>query len=82
MAPMPLNLLCLRYHPKGEDDLEALNQLNQQLMEKINASGKAFLTHTKLNGAYVLRVCIGQTEVKQRHVEALWESLKQLGNTL
>jgi aromatic-L-amino-acid decarboxylase len=82
MAPMPLNLLCLRYHPEGENDLEVLNQLNQKLLEEVNTRGEAFLTHTKLNGAYVLRVCIGQTEVQQRHVEALWEELKALSTEM
>jgi aromatic-L-amino-acid decarboxylase len=73
LAPAPLNLICFRYHPTGTDDLTKLNQLNEQILAALNATGKLYLTHTKLNGAYTLRMVIAQTAVTQADVDAAWE---------
>jgi aromatic-L-amino-acid decarboxylase len=72
LAPVDFNLVCFRYKPLNINDLEELNQLNAQLLEQINQSGKAYLTHTKLNDIYTLRLVMGQTQVEVRHLEAIW----------
>ncbi len=63
-APAPLNLVCFR-HKSGE-------AANQTIMDRLNASGDLFLTHTKLNGKMTLRLSIGQTHTQARHVEKAW----------
>ena len=73
LAPVPLNLVCFRYKPSETISLEELNQLNEALEQKINETGKAYITHTKLDDKYTLRVCIGQTNVEQKHVNNLLE---------
>lgn len=74
LAPVPLNTVCFRFRPAGKNlSLEELNRLNAGLLERLNDSGKVYLTHTKLNDIYTLRMVIGQTHVEQRHVEAAWE---------
>jgi aromatic-L-amino-acid decarboxylase len=73
LAPAPLNLICFRYHPQGMDDLTKLNQLNERILAALNATGKLYLTHTKLNGAYTLRMVIAQTAVTQADVDAAWK---------
>ena len=83
LAPVPLNLVCFRYVTSDKNlSLEELNDLNKQLESNINKTGKAFITHTKLDGKYTLRVCIGQTEVQKRHVDQfiglLEEQIRQL----
>ncbi len=78
MAPVPLNTVCFRWKPAGVDDIEKLNHLNAELLETLNQSGKAYLTHTKLNGAYVLRMVIGQTNVTAEHVEHVWELIRKI----
>lgn len=75
LAPTPLNLVCFRYKPEGMMDEGQLNGLNTKLLKSMNDSGKVYLTHTKLNGAYTLRVCIGQTYINQSHVDTLWNVL-------
>jgi aromatic-L-amino-acid decarboxylase len=60
----PLNLVCFRL--RGDD------ATNQWLLELLNASGKMYLTHTKLDGRYVLRMSIGATQTQRRHVENAW----------
>ncbi len=67
----PLNLVCLR-HVDGDER-------TQTILESINDSGRAFLTHTKLNGRYVIRVSIGGTRTGRRNVEALWRALCDRG---
>lgn len=80
LAPVVLNAICFRYHPKDLHDLEELNQLNKNLLEALNATGKMYLTHTKLKGIYTLRLVIGQTEVQQHHVDTAWDLISKMGS--
>ena len=68
LAPVPLNLVCFA-HRAGDD-------FNHQLLERLNSSGKLYMTHTVLNGRYVLRFCVGQTYTEERHVRAAWELIQ------
>jgi aromatic-L-amino-acid/L-tryptophan decarboxylase len=70
-APAPLNLVCFR-HKAGD-------AANQMIMDRLNASGDLFLTHTKLNGKLTLRLCVGQTHTKARHVENAWKRIREEG---
>jgi len=56
MAPVPLSLVCFRYRPSCITGTENVNRINEELLTIINASGKIFLTHTKLKGQYTLRM--------------------------
>ncbi len=76
VTPRTLNLLCFRYKPKNIKDNGKLNRLNEELLHKINSGGQAFLTHTKLNGIYTLRMVIGQTNVTKEHVQKTWELIR------
>jgi aromatic-L-amino-acid/L-tryptophan decarboxylase len=68
-APTPFSLICFRY--RGSDDD------NRALLERINASGKAFLSHTVLNGQFVLRLAIGNIATEWRDLEEVWELIQQ-----
>jgi aromatic-L-amino-acid decarboxylase len=46
-------------------------------MERLNRSGHLFLTHTKLDGKFTLRLCVGQTNTQERHVERAWERIQE-----
>ena len=46
-------------------------------MDRLNRSGDLFLTHTKLNGKLTLRLCVGQTNTQQRHVENAWKRIRR-----
>ena len=76
MAPVPINTVCFRYHPAGIEEQQQLNEINHQVMDKLNDGGKLFLTHTKLNGNFVMRMVPGQTTVEKRHVEQAWELIQ------
>ena len=66
-AEPPLNLVCFRH--KGGDDF------NKALMERLNDSGKLYLTHTVLGGRFTLRLCVAQTHTEERHVAAAWSAI-------
>ncbi len=68
-APVPLNLVCFR-HIAGDDD-------NQRLLDRLNASGKLYLTHTRLNGKLTLRLVVGQTHTQAKHVSQAWELIQE-----
>lgn len=81
-APVPLNTVCFRYKPHQAGSVEAENRLNMQLMENLNASGKIFLTHTKVNDRVILRMVIGQTEVRKDHVDRAWKLIQEYARVL
>ena len=73
MAPVPLNLICFRFHPEGMDDDADLDRLNESILRRLNDSGKIFLTQTRLNGKYVIRFVAGQTHTTFEHVKKGWK---------
>ena len=75
MAPFVMNVLCIRYHPNDITDENELNNINEKIVQDINATGKFYLSGTKLNGKYVIRVVIGQTNVTENHVNELYNML-------
>jgi aromatic-L-amino-acid decarboxylase len=66
-VPAPLNLVCFR-HRNGD-------QINRQLLDRLNHSGALYLTHTVLNDRYTLRFCVSQTWTEARHVEQAWQKI-------
>src|SRR5688500_533155 len=76
VAPVPFSLVCFRYAPAGtsEADREAANSA---ILERVNASGSAYVSHTKLDGRYVLRLAIGNLRTERRHVEHAWRLLRE-----
>jgi len=77
LAPVPLSLVCFRYKPASFTGHENLNQINEELLRELNHTGKIFLTHTKLNGQYALRMSIAGTLTTQQHVEKAWELIRE-----
>jgi len=53
-----------------------LNRINEELLERINKTGKIFISHTTLNDVYTLRMVISQTNVTQEHVDEAWDLIK------
>jgi aromatic-L-amino-acid decarboxylase len=75
LAPVPLSLVCFRYAPAGTDEAER-ERLNREILERVNARGRVFLSHTKLGGTYTLRLAIGNIRTDQRHIALAWQELR------
>ncbi|MCH7824776.1 MAG: aspartate aminotransferase family protein [Acidobacteria bacterium] len=70
----PLNLVCF-WHRAGDE-------FTRQLHQRLNASGRLYLTHAMLNGRYTLRMAIGQTHTEAEHVERAWQLMSDLATEL
>jgi len=83
-APRSLSLVCFRLKPRPGEEPAATDARNRSLLERLNAGGKVFLTHTVLPGVeggpgrYVLRMAIGSPRTEERHVRAAWDRLAAL----
>lgn len=75
-APSPVATVCFRAHPEGVDKESALDDLNEQLMERVNAACRAFLSHTKLGNRFTIRWAIGNLRTDEARVEETWKILK------
>ena len=75
-APVLLSLVCFRYAPPGTSD-EERERLNAEILQRVNASGEAYLSHTKLGGRYVLRLAIGQLTTTEADVRQAWDVLRR-----
>jgi aromatic-L-amino-acid decarboxylase len=80
--PQHLNVVCFRYQPRQISTVEEINQINLNLMHKLNESGEIYITHTKVKGLVTLRMVIAQTNVQERHVEKAWELIKATSKNL
>jgi aromatic-L-amino-acid/L-tryptophan decarboxylase len=71
-APPNLNLVCFR-HAAGDEATERLHRA-------LNATGRVYLTHTRLAGRYVIRASIGAWTTEERHVDSLWRLIDELAS--
>jgi aromatic-L-amino-acid decarboxylase len=74
-APVPYSLVCFRHAPAGAT-AEEPDAINERIMHAVNASGEAYLSHTKLHDRFVLRLAIGNIRTEERHVRRAWELLQ------
>jgi aromatic-L-amino-acid/L-tryptophan decarboxylase len=72
-APSPLSVVCFRL--KGGD------AANRRLLETVNSSGHFFISHTVLNGRYVLRIAVGNAGTNRQTLDRLWKLIAQLASS-
>ena len=73
-APTPFSVVCFRW--TGAGSAEEQDRFNEQLLREINAAGPFFLSHTVLQGRYVLRVAIGNLKTTREHIQSLWDLVR------
>jgi aromatic-L-amino-acid decarboxylase len=73
-APRPFSVVCFRRD--GSDEL------NEQLMARVNAAGKVYMSHTRLNDRYVLRLAVGHAETSDADVRLAWDELNRVAAEL
>jgi aromatic-L-amino-acid decarboxylase len=68
-APRPLSVVCFRREGADEE--------NEALAERVNSTGEIFISHTRLDGRYVLRLAIGNARTTEADVRRAWEVLQR-----
>jgi aromatic-L-amino-acid decarboxylase len=76
VAPVHFSLVCFRYASADVAGPRA-DALNAAILERVNASGRVYLSHTKLGGRYTLRLAIGNLRTEHRHVADAWRLLQE-----
>jgi aromatic-L-amino-acid decarboxylase len=78
MAPVSFGLVCFRYRPPELGPGEpAVDDLNRELLRRVNATRRVHLTHTELGGRYVIRMAIGQRQTERAHVAEAWRFITE-----
>ena len=81
LAPVPLSVVCFRARPAARSWTDAqLDRLNAGILDSVNASGEVFLSHTQLEGCFVLRLAVGHIRTAERHVRRAWDLLNDAMN--
>ncbi len=75
VAPSPLSVVCFRW--RGGSTPEAADRANEKILDSVNYSGEAYLSHTRLGGRTVLRLAIGNVRTEERHVRRAWELVRE-----
>jgi len=75
VAPVPFSTVVLRRVPAGSDP-EAQDRMNADILERVNRSGGAFLSHTVLGGRVSIRLAVGNLRTTGEHVRTAWELLR------
>jgi aromatic-L-amino-acid decarboxylase len=77
MAPVPFSTVVFRWVPP-ESTPEEQDQLNRSIMDRVNGTGRAFLSHTVLDGRFCLRLALGNLRTSRQHVEGTWRLMQDL----
>ncbi|MFQ5789470.1 MAG: pyridoxal phosphate-dependent decarboxylase family protein [Acidobacteriota bacterium] len=78
LAPTPFSTVCFRACPRAlrHERAQQLDRLNEELLDAVNATGEAFLSHTRLHGRFALRMAISNLRTTGEHVSRAWELLR------
>lgn len=85
VAPHPFSLICFRLRDEvagpGRTEAEA-DAANEELLRRINASGSSYLSHTKVDGRFTLRLAIGSPQTTLAHVTDTWHQIQSAAKSL
>ncbi len=82
LAPVPFSVVCFRWAPqRGAYNAAELDAANEALLATVNATGDAFLSHTRINGRLALRMAIGHERTTETHVQRAWQLVQDCAPT-
>jgi len=83
VAPHPFSLVCFRLRGDSDTtDVATIDAANEELLRRVNATGRAFLTHTRLHDRFVLRLAVGSPQTTMEHVEEAWRLIQEHAQAL
>jgi aromatic-L-amino-acid decarboxylase len=80
LAPVPFSVVCFRaitHSSSGTDGAADTDALNQRILESVNDTGEIFISHTRLDGRYAIRLAIGNLHTTEAHVARAWALLQE-----
>jgi aromatic-L-amino-acid decarboxylase len=77
-APVTMAVACFRFEPPGIS-AERCDELNERIVEAVNAGGDAYLTHTTLRGRRAMRIGVGNVLTTERHLAHAWQRIIEDG---
>jgi aromatic-L-amino-acid decarboxylase len=78
-APVSMGVVCFRFIA---GDADKIDMLNSEMVERINASGRAYLTQTKLNGRKCMRVGLGNVLTTEEHLRNVWALIQETADAI
>lgn len=76
LAPGDFSVVVFRSRPSGMAEESQLDSHNLAVLERVNASGEIYLSHTKVRGSFAIRLAVGNLRTRERHVRRAWELLR------
>src|SRR3972149_6445798 len=83
LAPTPFSVVCFRARPTDlpvgpEEERDAyFDALNERLLDAVNATGRAYLSHTRLRGRFAVRLAVGNLRTTEAHLQTAWDLLQE-----
>ena len=77
-----MNMINFRFISSENNDRKYLNNINNKLIKKLNETGKIYLSHTKIQNIISIRMPIGSTYVKKKHIKKSWDLIKKTASTI
>jgi len=85
LAPVPFSTVCFRWRPRAGGgpalDEAGLDRANARIIDAVNRTGEVFLSHTRLDGRFTIRLAIGNLRTEARHVDRAWQLLRTAATT-
>ena len=82
VSPRSLSLLNFRFRPKNITKSADIDLLNEDLLNRLNDSGRVYFTQNRVRGKFTIRWSIGQTNTQLKHVENAWSLIKRISSNL
>lgn len=80
LAPVPFSTVCFRWAPSAlSGDATALDEANARIMDAVNRTGEIFLSHTRLDDRFTIRLSVGNLRTEPEHVQRAWDLLREAG---
>ncbi len=77
LAPVPFSVVCFRWKPTVVQSESAIDRANERLLEAINKTGEIFVSHTRLDNKFVIRLAVGNLHTTEVHVMLAWDLLQR-----
>jgi aromatic-L-amino-acid decarboxylase len=82
VAPVPFSVVCFRYRGKPGEDPHRVDEYNREIMDRVNASQRVFISGTVLNQRQVIRLAIGNMGTTWADIQEVWQLLQRAADEL